>query len=78
VQDAAHRLSRALDLGAWIRLEIGPMELKFRRSRHRRLAHLFSTGAREDGVTPGGIGDISIYDGDFEPVAERSFAAGCA
>ncbi len=75
VQDAAHAYRRALDLGAWgFDSASGPMELNIPAIKGIGDSLIYfvdrwrgKRGARP-GYRPGGIGDISIYDVDFEPL----------
>ena len=81
VQDAALAYRRALDLGAWgFDSKSGPMELNIPAIKGigDSLIYFVDRWRGKNGVTPGGIGDISIYDVDFEPVAgAEASPAGC-
>jgi len=73
VQDAAIAYRRALELGAWgFDSKSGPMELNIPAIKGigDSLIYFVDRWRGKNGVTPGGIGDISIYDVDFEPVAD--------
>ncbi|UGQ46098.1 4-hydroxyphenylpyruvate dioxygenase [Massilia endophytica] len=68
VQDAAFAYKRALELGAWgFDNKTGPMELNIPAIKGvgDSLLYLVDRWRGKPGVTPGGIGDISIYDADF-------------
>jgi 4-hydroxyphenylpyruvate dioxygenase len=72
VQDAAAAYKRALELGAWgFDSKSGPMELNIPAIKGigDSLIYFVDRWRGKNGVVPGGIGDISIYDVDFEPVA---------
>jgi 4-hydroxyphenylpyruvate dioxygenase len=72
VQDAALAYRRALELGAWgFDSKSGPMELNIPAIKGigDSLIYFVDRWRGKNGVTPGGIGDISIYDVDFETVA---------
>ena len=72
VQDAALAYKRALELGAWgFDSKSGPMELNIPAIKGigDSLIYFVDRWRGKNGVMPGGIGDISIYDVDFEPVA---------
>ena len=74
VQDAALAYRRALELGAWgFDSKSGPMELNIPAIKGigDSLIYFVDRWRGKNGVTPGGIGDISIYDVDFEPVGRR-------
>jgi 4-hydroxyphenylpyruvate dioxygenase len=81
VQDAGLAYRRALDLGAWgFDSKSGPMELNIPAIKGigDSLIYFVDRWRGKNGVTPGGIGDISIYDVDFEPVAgAEASPAGC-
>ena len=81
VQDAALAYRRALELGAWgFDSKSGPMELNIPAIKGigDSLIYFVDRWRGKNGVTPGGIGDISIYDVDFEPVAgAEASPAGC-
>ncbi len=71
VQDAAAAYRRALDLGAWgFDHHGGPMELNIPAIKGigDSLLYLVDRGRGKGGGTPGGVGDIDIYDVDFEPI----------
>jgi len=68
VKDAAYAYKRALELGAWgFDNKTGPMELNIPAIKGvgDSLLYLVDRWRGKPGVTPGGIGDISIYDADF-------------
>ncbi len=70
VDDAAHAYRRALDLGAWgFDSRSGPMELNIPAIKGigDSLIYLVDRWRGKRGAG-GGIGDISIYDVDFEPI----------
>ncbi|MGE0313291.1 MAG: 4-hydroxyphenylpyruvate dioxygenase [Lautropia sp.] len=70
VEDAAKAYRRALDLGAWgFDSRSGPMELNIPAIKGigDSLIYLVDRWRGKRG-TGGGIGDISIYDVDFEPI----------
>jgi 4-hydroxyphenylpyruvate dioxygenase len=72
VQDAASAYKRALELGAWgFDSKSGPMELNIPAIKGigDSLIYFVDRWRGKNGVKPGVIGDISIYDVDFEPVA---------
>jgi 4-hydroxyphenylpyruvate dioxygenase len=72
VQDAASAYRRALERGAWgFDSKSGPMELNIPAIKGigDSLIYFVDRWRGKNGVRPGGIGDISIYDVDFEPVA---------
>ena len=81
VQDAALAYRRALELGAWgFDSKSGPMELNIPAIKGigDSLIYFVDRWRGKNGVAPGGIGDISIYDVDFEPVAgAEASPAGC-
>ena len=72
VQDAALAYGRALDLGAWgIDSKSGPMELNIPAIKGvgDSLVYLVDRWRGKNGAKQGDIGDISIYDVDFEPLS---------
>ena len=72
VQDAASAYKRALDLGAWgFDNKSGPMELNIPAIKGigDSLIYLVDRWRGKGGAAAGAIGDISIYDVDFEPIA---------
>lgn len=72
VQDAARAVRRAVDLGAWaFDSHSGPMELNIPAIKGvgDSLIYLVDRWRGKDGAQEGGIGNISIYDVDFEPIA---------
>jgi 4-hydroxyphenylpyruvate dioxygenase len=78
VQDAAHAYRRALELGAWgFDSRSGPMELNIPAIKGVGDSLIYfvdrwrGKNAAQSGYRPGRIGDIAIYDVDFEPL-ERS------
>ncbi|OZI63541.1 4-hydroxyphenylpyruvate dioxygenase [Bordetella genomosp. 11] len=73
VQDAAAAYRRALELGAWgFDSHSGPMELNIPAIKGigDSLIYLVDRWRGKEGH--GGIGDISIYDVDFEPIDART------
>lgn len=71
VQDAALAYKRALDLGAWgVDRQSGPMELNIPAIKGvgDSLIYLVDRWRGKDGAAPGAIGNIGIYDVDFEPL----------
>jgi 4-hydroxyphenylpyruvate dioxygenase len=71
VQDAGVAHRRALELGAWgFGGQPGPMELNIPAIKGigDSLIYLVDRWKGKNGATPGGIGDISIYDADFEAI----------
>jgi 4-hydroxyphenylpyruvate dioxygenase len=71
VQDAAKAYKRALDLGAWgFDNKTGPMELNIPAIKGigDSLIYFVDRWRGKNGATPNSIGDISIYDVDFEPI----------
>jgi 4-hydroxyphenylpyruvate dioxygenase len=71
VRDAAHAYRRALELGAWgFEGQGGPMELNLPAIKGigDSLIYLVDRWQGKDGAAPGAIGNISIYDVDFEPL----------
>ena len=72
VQDAAFAYKRALELGAWgFDTHSGPMELNIAAIKGigDSLIYLVDRWAGKNGAQPGDIGNISIYDVDFVPIA---------
>ncbi len=72
VRDAAAAYRRALELGAWgFDSKSGPMELNIPAIKGigDSLIYFVDRWRGKNGATPGSIGDISIYDVDFEPIA---------
>jgi 4-hydroxyphenylpyruvate dioxygenase len=72
VHDAALAFRRAVELGAWgFDSKSGPMELNIPAIKGigDSLIYFVDRWRGKNGAPPGGIGDISIYDVDFEPVA---------
>ncbi len=72
VADAAAAYQRAQEQGAWgIDCKNGPMELNIPAIKGigDSLIYLVDRWRGKNGATPGDIGDISIYDVDFEPIA---------
>ncbi len=71
VQDAAKAYKRALDLGAWgFDNKTGPMELNIPAIKGigDSLIYFVDRWRGKNGASPNSIGDISIYDVDFEPI----------
>jgi 4-hydroxyphenylpyruvate dioxygenase len=71
VQDAALAYRRALDLGAWgFDNKTGPMELNIPAIKGvgDSLIYFVDRWRGKNGAKPGSIGDIGIYDVDFEPI----------
>jgi len=71
VQDAASAYRRALELGAWgFDNQTGPMELNIPAIKGigDSLIYFVDRWRGKNGAAPGGIGDIDIYDVDFEPI----------
>jgi 4-hydroxyphenylpyruvate dioxygenase len=71
VQDAAQAYRRALELGAWgFDGHSGPMELNIPAIKGvgDSLIYLVDRWAGKDGAKPGDIGNISVYDVDFQPL----------
>ncbi|GAB7523446.1 4-hydroxyphenylpyruvate dioxygenase [Paraburkholderia sp. 2C] len=71
VQDAAVAYRRALDLGAWgFDNRTGPMELNIPAIKGvgDSLIYFVDRWRGKNGAKPGSIGDIDIYDVDFEPI----------
>lgn len=72
VQDAAFAYKRALELGAWgFDTHSGPMELNIPAIKGigDSLIYLVDRWTGKNGAKPGDIGNISIYDVDFVPIA---------
>jgi 4-hydroxyphenylpyruvate dioxygenase len=73
VNDAAKAYKRALDLGAWgYDNRTGPMELNIPAIKGigDSLLYFVDRWRGKDGRMPGSVGDISIYDVDFVPIAD--------
>jgi len=71
VQDAAKAYQRALELGAWgFDNRSGPMELNIPAIKGigDSLIYLVDRWRGKNGAAPGSVGDIGIYDVDFEPI----------
>ena len=71
VNDAATAYHRALGLGAWgFDNRSGPMELNIPAIKGigDSLIYLVDRWRGKSGAAPGSVGDISIYDVDFEPI----------
>jgi len=69
VQDAAKAYRRALDLGAWgFDSRSGPMELNIPAIKGIGDSLIYLVDRWRGKAGHGGIGDISIYDVDFEPI----------
>jgi 4-hydroxyphenylpyruvate dioxygenase len=71
VQDAAAAYKRALELGAWgLDKQAGPMELNIPAIKGigDSLIYLVDRWRGKNGAHAGDIGNISIYDVDFEPI----------
>ncbi|WP_233883196.1 4-hydroxyphenylpyruvate dioxygenase [Paraburkholderia flagellata] len=71
VQDAAKAYKHALELGAWgFDNKTGPMELNIPAIKGigDSLIYFVDRWRGKNGAAPGSIGDISIYDVDFEPI----------
>ena len=71
VRDAAAAYRRALSLGAWgFDHHSGPMELNIPAIKGigDSLLYLVDRWRGKGGALPGGVGDIDIYDVDFEPI----------
>jgi 4-hydroxyphenylpyruvate dioxygenase len=81
VQDAAQAYRRALELGAWgFDSRSGPMELNIPAIKGigDSLIYFVDRWRGKGGAAPGTIGDISIYDVDFETIGGASAShAGC-
>jgi len=72
VADAGKAYQRALELGAWgFDNKTGPMELNIPAIKGigDSLIYFVDRWRGKNGAQPGAIGDISIYDVDFEPIA---------
>ena len=72
VQDAAMAYERALELGAWgFDNQTGPMELNIPAIKGigDSLIYFVDRWHGKGGAAPGAIGNISIYDVDFVPIA---------
>src|SRR5438094_630866 len=72
VKDAARACERALELGAWgFDNQTGPMELNIPAIKGigDSLIYFVDRWHGKDGAQPGAIGNISIYDVDFMPIA---------
>src|SRR5205814_1876969 len=72
VKDAAKAYERALELGAWgFDNQTGPMELNIPAIKGigDSLIYFVDRWHGKDGAAPGAIGNISIYDVDFVPIA---------
>jgi len=71
VQDAAKAYKRALDLGAWgFDNKTGPMELNIPAIKGigDSLIYFVDRWRGKNGAPAGSVGDIDIYDVDFEPI----------
>ncbi len=71
VQDAAQAYKHALERGAWgFDNKAGPMELNIPAIKGvgDSLIYFVDRWKGKNGAKPGSIGDISIYDVDFEPI----------
>ncbi|BCF89952.1 MULTISPECIES: 4-hydroxyphenylpyruvate dioxygenase [Paraburkholderia] len=71
VQDAAKAYQRALELGAWgFDNKTGPMELNIPAIKGigDSLIYFVDRWRGKNGAAPNSIGDINIYDVDFEPI----------
>lgn len=69
VQDAAQAYRRALELGAWgFDSSSGPMELNIPAIKGIGDSLIYLVDRWKGKYSHGGIGDISIYDVDFEPL----------
>ena len=71
VQDAAKAYKRALELGAWgFDNKTGPMELNIPAIKGigDSLIYFVDRWRGKNGAAPNSIGDINIYDVDFEPI----------
>jgi 4-hydroxyphenylpyruvate dioxygenase len=71
VQDAAKAYKHALERGAWgFDNKTGPMELNIPAIKGigDSLIYFVDRWRGKNGAAPGSIGDISIYDVDFEPI----------
>jgi 4-hydroxyphenylpyruvate dioxygenase len=81
VQDAAAAYQRAIQLGAWgYDTRSGPMELNIPAIKGigDSLLYLVDRWRGKDGKQAGSIGDISIYDVDFVPIADAQAQPGTA
>src|SRR5690606_7460702 len=77
VDDAAAAYRRAVDLGAWgYDSHSGPMELNIPAIKGigDSLIYFVDRWRGKKGASPGAIGDISIYDVDFEPLEGATIA----
>ncbi len=77
VADAAAAYRRAVDLGAWgYDSHSGPMELNIPAIKGigDSLIYFVDRWRGKNGAAPGSIGDISIYDVDFEPLEGATIA----
>ncbi|WP_114814994.1 4-hydroxyphenylpyruvate dioxygenase [Paraburkholderia kururiensis] len=75
VQDAAKAYRHALERGAWgFDNKTGPMELNIPAIKGigDSLIYFVDRWRGKNGAAPGSIGDISIYDVDFEPIADAN------
>ena len=81
VRDAAQAYRRALELGAWgFDSKSGPMELNIPAIKGigDSLIYFVDRWRGKNAAAPGEIGDINIYDVDFEPIAgAQSNPSGC-
>ncbi|BCZ79228.1 4-hydroxyphenylpyruvate dioxygenase [Paraburkholderia terrae] len=71
VQDAAKAYQRALELGAWgFDNKTGPMELNIPAIKGigDSLIYFVDRWRGKNGAAPNSVGDINIYDVDFEPI----------
>jgi 4-hydroxyphenylpyruvate dioxygenase len=71
VQDAAKAYKHALELGAWgFDNKTGPMELNIPAIKGigDSLIYFVDRWRGKNGAQPGSVGDIDIYDVDFEPI----------
>ncbi|BFG74895.1 4-hydroxyphenylpyruvate dioxygenase [Paraburkholderia terrae] len=71
VQDAAKAYRRALELGAWgFDNKTGPMELNIPAIKGigDSLIYFVDRWRGKNGAAPNSVGDINIYDVDFEPI----------
>jgi 4-hydroxyphenylpyruvate dioxygenase len=79
VKDAAAAYQRAIQLGAWgYDARSGPMELNIPAIKGigDSLLYLVDRWRGKDNKQPGSIGDISIYDVDFEPINQGDVGVG--
>src|SRR5690606_14491153 len=75
VQNAAAAYKRALELGAWgFEGRHGPMELNIPAIKGIGDSLIYLVDRWKGKKGKGGIGDISIYDVDFEPIDEATAA----